>query len=287
MKKTLIKIGLPFIVLAVIFAVIISTQKPIEELSSDLRINSFNFNNYVETYISDSIKGKPLIVAQSGYDHLYDIIKTESSIEVTDSIGNHPLITSQEAEELFTKSFKAYFFIFGSEVNRFFSNSEWKDSELNKIKTESQRLLTMQGTAFAKDSLNNYTKYVNGYYSAKRLMRIAKNCSSKSSYEDYCKRARSYKCYPYNNNASFANIVSSVSNDAISGWQQAINDAVNNLINKPNYDFGTYSNFYTELQSVFSKIADYNKTVNSSWGSDLRTKLNNKDNVVKQFYQNN
>ncbi len=287
MKKTLIKIGLPFIVLAVIFAVIISTQKPIEELSSDLRINSFNFNNYVETYISDSIKGKPLIVAQSGYDHLYDIINTESSIELTDSMGNHPLITSQEAEELFTKSFKAYFYIFGSEVNRFFSNSEWKDSELNKIKTECQRLLAKQGTTFAKDSLNNYTKYVNGYYSARRLIRNAKNCSDKSTYEDYCKRARSYKCYPYNNNSSLVNIVSTVSNEAISGWQQAINDAVNNLINKPNYDFGTYSNFYTELQSVFSKITDYNNTFNSSWGSDLRAKLNNKDTVVKQFYQNN
>lgn len=287
MKKNIIKIGVPFLVLVGIITLIISTQKPIEELSSDLRIEPFNFNSYVEKYITDSINGKTLDEARQKYNNIYDIISTEASVELKNSSQHSRLLEAQEAEELFSNAFKAYFMIFGNDADHVFVGQSWNESDLNKIKMESQRLLSQKGIQLGKDSLNNYISYVNGYYAATKLIRNSQYCSGVNSYNDYCARTTAYQKYPYINNSRLKNISTEVSSNAREGWRSTIERYVNDICNHPNTYYSSYDDFYNgDLTSAYDRIKEYNNTTNSSWGKDLKSKLNSRDSELKTYFEN-
>ncbi len=286
MKKIIIKIGVPILVLAGIISLIISTQKPIERLSSDLRIEPFNFNSYVGKYILDSINGKSLDEARSKYNNIYDIISTEASVELKNSSMHSRLLEAQEAEVLFSNAFKSYFMIFGNDADKVFVSQTWDESDLNRIKSESQRLLSQKGILLGKDSLSHYICYVDGYYAATKLIRYSQNCSGRDSYKDYCSRATAFLKYPYIKNSRLKNISTEVSSNAREGWRSSIEKYVNNICNHSNAYYSLYDDFYEDLTSAYDRIKEYNNTTNSSWGNDLKSKLNSKDSEIKIYFEN-
>lgn len=288
MNKNAIKIGVPILVLGGIIAIIAATQKPIEELSSDLRIEKLDFNSYVDRYIHDSISGNPNLEAMKGYIHLYDIIATESSISATNASGHKQLLDAQDAEECYERAFSAYFSIFDADANRLFSSSTWNDNELSGVKNTAQSLLTRNGSRSALDSLNHYIEYVNGYYAAVKLISQSRYCSGANSYHDYGNRARLYSVYPYSNNSKLSDIVSDVSENAQTGWRNSIIDYVDRICNHACYYYNSYEDFYQgDYPSAYNKIKEYNSTFKTTWGSDLKTKLESKNAELRNHFSNN
>lgn len=288
MNKNIIKIGIPIIGLAAIIIFVAATQKPINKLSSELRIEPFDFKSYVGQYIADSIEGQTIDASKIGYDKLYQIISTEASITSSTAGGQYPLLSSQDAEECFENAFKAYYSMFGADANRLFSNSSWGEGELTRIKAESQRLLSLRGCDSAKDSLNHYINYVNGYYSAIKLLNQSRYCNSASGYEQYVSSARPYNTFPYSNNSRLRNIASNVSSNARDGWRNSITQYVENICINSNDKYGSYNDFYSgDFQKAYEKISEYNSKFNTNWGADLKSKLNNKDTQVKSFFNSN
>ena len=288
MNKNVIKIGVPILVLGGIIAIIAATQKPIEQLSSDLRIEKLDFSNYVDKYISDSISGKPNSEAMQGYVHLYEIISTESSVFATTKSGHQQLLDAQDAEDCYERAFSAYFTIFGVVANRLFSNPTWNENELVGIKNTAQSLLTRNGTQSASDSLRHFIEYVNGYYAAVKLISQSRYCSSASYYNNYCNKARDYSIYPYSNNSRLKTIVSDVSENARTGWRNSITNTIDGICSHEGYYYNSYDEFYQgDYQSAYNKIKEYNSTFNTTWGSDLKTKLDNKNAELKDYFSNN
>lgn len=287
MNKNIIKIGVPIIVLFAIIIIIANTQKPINKLSSELSIEPFDFNAYVDHYISDSIDGQVCSAAKNGYDKLYQIISTESSITSSTPESKGPLLSPQDAEECFENAFKAYFSIFGSDANQLFSKSSWGESELSRILNESQRLLKLNGSESARDSLNHYINYVNGYYSTKDLIKQSWHCSSADDYERYLNSARTYNTFPFNNNSNLKDITSKVANNAQEGWRNSITNDVERVCEQSCDYYSTYNDFRSmAYQKAYEKISEYNDKFNTTWGANLKSNLSSKDSQVKDYFNN-
>lgn len=284
MKYTIFKVVIPLMVLAGIIAFIISTQKPIEELNSELNIKPFDFKNYVDNYISDSISGKQIREAQARYNQLYAIITTEASITIrTDSTGNGSLLDPQSAEECYAQAFSSYFDVFRHDADNMFTNSTWDKDRRDFIKTEAKRLLTLQGTAMRKDSLEHYISYVNGYDNAIKLIAKAKCCSGKRGYDDYTNEAAKYKGYPYKNNSKLANILTDVRQNALDGWKKTLETITDEFCKTPNSKFYSYPEFNDSYQSVYNRIEEY--PYNTAWTNDLKKRLNEKEKQVKEYFK--
>lgn len=287
MNKNIIKIGVPIMVLVSIIIIIATTQKPINKLSSELSIEPFDFKAYVDNYISDSIEGQTCSASKNGYDKLYKIISTESSITSTTENGQKPLLSPQDAAECYENAFQSYFSIFGPEVARLFSSSTWGEGQLSRIRIESQRLLSLRGSESAKDSLNHYINYVNGYYSATKLINRSRHCSSAGDYERYLNSARAYNTFPYNNNSKLKSITTKVANNAQEGWQKSITKYVESVCDRSCDYYNSYIEFYSgDYQNAFEKISEYNHKFDTTWGDNLKSKLNSKDTQVKACFNN-
>lgn len=285
MNKNIIKIGVPVLVLGGLIAIIAATQKSIDTLSSDLRIEPLDFNSYVDGYISDSIKGQPNSAAQVAYNHLYDVITTESSISAKTPSGSTQLLSAEDAADCYGRAFTAYYSIFGAEANQLFSNTTWSDQNLRAVKTTAQMLMTRQGAKKSADSLNHYIEYVNGYYSAIDLIDQSNYCSGANSYSNYLSKAKQYLGYPYKNNSKLKNITSEVSENAKTGWRNSITKEVDNICRRECSYYNSYSEFYQgDFQSAYNKIGDFNSAFSSSWGGDLKTKLEEKNTEIKTFF---
>ena len=284
MKNIIIKVVVPLMVLVGIITFIISTQKPIEELSSELNIKPFDFKNYVDNYISDSISGKQIKEAQARYNQLYAIITTEASITIrTDSTGNSSLLDPQSAEEYYAKAFSSYFDIFRHDADKMFTNSTWDKNSRDFIKEEAKRMLTLQGTAVRKDSLEHYISYINGYDNAIKLIANAKYCSGKSGYDHYTMQAAEYKGYPYKNNSQLANILTDVKQNALDGWKKTLETITDELCKTSNYKFDSYDDFNKLYRAVYDRINEYPNT--PAWTKKLKNQLEEKDIQVKEYFK--
>ena len=194
---------------------------------------------------------------------------------------------AQEADELFSNAFKAYFTIFDNDANQVFVSQTWNESDLNRIKSESQKLLSQKGGLLGKDSLNNYISYVDGYYEAIKLIYNSQYCSGGKSYENYCNKAAVFQKYPYINNSRLKSISTEVSSNAREGWRSSIKKYVDNICRQSDAYYSSYDDFYNgDLASAYDRIKEYNKMTNSSWGSDLKSKLNSRDSELKQYFEN-
>lgn len=287
MNKNIIKIGIPILVLGGLIAIIAATQKSINTLSSDLRIEPLDFDRYVDDYISDSINGHPNSAALVAYNHLYDVISTESSISAKTPSGSKLLLSAEDAADCYGRAFTAYYSIFGAEANQLFSNTTWSDQNLRAVKNTAKMLMTRQGAKKNADSLNHYIDYVNGYYSAIDLIDQSKYCSGANSYSNYFSRAKNYLGYPYKNNSKLKNITSVVSDNAKTGWKRAITREVDNVCRRDCSYYNSYSDFYQgDYQSTYNKIDEFNSAFNTSWGDELRTRLGNKNTEIMKCFQN-
>lgn len=256
MKKKTLKMMVPIIMLVAIVVIVALNQKPITELSSDLHIEPLNFNAYVNQFISDSIKGQTSGTAKANYDILYQIIKTEASIITASSTQSSiPLLSAQDAEELYAKAFSAYFPIWMDATDRLFASPTWSNSTLSNIKSESERLLALEGSSGGRDSLMHYIDYVNGYNAAEKLIRYSKYCNSADSYDSYCSRAKDYQGYPYKNNSDLNNIKSTVEENARNSWRSSIENKVESVckIDNPNKFYSLYNESFDEIKDYKTK----------------------------------
>lgn len=287
MNKNVIKIGVPILVLCGIIAIIASTQKTITEISSDLKISSHDFNAYVDGYMRDSVNIRPRSSAYQGYQKLYEIIATEASITVTRASGQMPLISSSEAEACYERAFQTYYSIYDNDASQLFSSSTWDESMLNEIKTEAQDLSQREGvSSSASENLRNYIKYVEGYYSAIKLIAQSRYCSSASAYDKYCKDAKLYQNVPYTNNSRLKNIAKDVSDNAQTGWRNSITNFVEMVCGRSCSYYSSYEEFYSgDYYIAKNKIDEYNNKFSTSWGRDLKNNLNNKNVEIMQCFR--
>lgn len=286
MNKNIIKIGVPAMVLCGIIAIVAITQKPIDELSSDMRIKPLDFNAYVDKYIKDSVDIRPKSVSCQGYQKLYEIITTETSIMATKNSGQEPLISDGEATICYERAFQAYYSIYDNDASQLFASSAWDESKLNEIKTEAENLLQRKGiSSSASQNLKKYIEYVNEYYSAIGLIKRSRYCSSASEYNSYCNKAKSYQVVPYSNNSRLKNIVSEVAENAKSGWRNSITNYVEMVCGRSCSYYSSYPEFYEgDCETARKKINEYNDTFDTSWGRDLKNNLDNKDREVKKCF---
>lgn len=285
-KLNIVKILVPILVLVGIFAIIATTLKHIEE-TSFRPVEHFDFNTYVDEYISDSIMNQPRAASKQAYDHIYEIITTESSIvATTPSGGKKPILSQSDAEECYEKTFNAFFSVFSKDAIRLFASSSWGSSDLSNIETISKELLNRKGlTSTTKDSLNNYIRYTKGYQEAIHLLNSSNYCADVNSYKSYCKRADKFKGYPYQNNAKLQGITSKVAQNASESWRTSITTSVDDVCQRQASSFGSANNFYNNYyRPLYANIDDYRSNVNSSWGTNLKKQLDNKLTEVRNYY---
>lgn len=283
-KKNIVRIGVPLMVLCGILAVIVITQKPIEKISSELKIRPFDFYSYVNQYIEDSISGKSKAQALRGYERIYDIISTEASIVATQDTRIEPLLNSGETDDCFEQAFKAYFPIFEHDADHLFAGSVWND--LGRFEKEASDLAQRRGISAAEsEKLKKYLGYVYGYAEARRLIAASGSCKDASSYDYYCNRADKYKGEPYVNNSILKNIASDVRKRAKYGWQTAITNYVNDVCAKSCSNYNSYEDFHDNYyKPAFNQINEYEKKFNTSWGVELTKKLEEKDTSVDNYF---
>lgn len=283
-KKNIVRIGVPFLVLCAILAVIVITQEPIEKISSELTIRPFDFNAYVDKYIEDSISDNPREQAFRGYERIYGVISTEASIVATEGAEKVSLLSGAEANGCFERVFKAYYSIFERDADQLFASSTW--SGLGGVKEGANDLMQRRGISASElEKLKKYIKYVDGYKAAKNLITKSKTCENGASYDHYIKQANQYKREPYSNNSDLKNIVNDVKNNAKSGWQTSITKYVNNICKRPCHDYRSYNDFYEgDYMSAYNKIKEYNEKIGTTWGGDLKRDLNNKNSEVNNCF---
>ena len=269
MNKKIIKIGVPILVLVIIVIIIAVTQKNINPLDGQ-RIESQEFETYVGQYIADSISGQTLANAQRGYQTIYDIIETETTISAKTSSGSTTLLSAAEADDCYKRIFDSYYTIYEQTANRLFSSSTWNANELKEIRNDANDLLKRQGTSAKKDSLNNYVKYVNGYYSAKGLLNKSKHCTNLNSYQNLCNEAKKYKKYPYTNNSELKNIQRTVSSQAKGSWKRHLDKEVSNLCGMDN------TSFNDNFSRVNAAIKEYESKFGNESCSDWNDKMYNR-----------
>ena len=264
--------------LCAILAVIVITQEPIEKISSDLTIRPFDFNAYVDKYIEDSISGNPREQAFREYERIYDVISTEASIMATQGAKKVSLLSSGEADDCFERAFKAYYSIFERDADQLFASSIWNG--LGGVKEGANDLMQRRGiSTLESEKLKKYVKYVDGYNAAKKLISNSRTCKNGDSYDYYCRQADQYKGEPYKNNSDLKNIVSVVKNNAMESWRNSITNYVNAVYRK---SYGSYNEFYNgDYINAYNKIKEYNDKINPNWGGDLKKKLAEKDQDVK------
>lgn len=287
MNKNIIKIGVPVMVLCGIIAIVAITQKPIDELSSDMRIKPLGFNAYVDKYIKDSVDIRPKSASCQGYQKLYEIITTETSIMVTRNSEQDSLISSGEAAILYERAFQAYYSIYDNDASQLFASSTWDESKLSEIKTEAEDLSQRKGiSSSASQNLKKYIEYVNEYYSAIGLIKRSRYCSSASEYNSCCNKAKSYQVAPYSNNSKLKNIAKDVSDNAQTGWRNSITNFVEMVCGRSCSYYSSYEDFYNgDYLSAKNKINEYNNTFDTSWGRDLKNKLDNKNVEIMQCFK--
>lgn len=282
MNKNIFKIGVPALVLIGIIVIIAFTQKPIAKLETELQIEPFDFNGYVDKYISDSIVGQTNGVALIRYNHIYDIITAEASIVAKSTAGSAELLSVSDAADCYKKSYTAYFSIFNNATNQLFSSRSWDESQLRDIRETARMLQTRQGRTSSGDSLSRFIAYVDGYYSAVKLISNSKYCSSATSYQYYCSQAKQYGGYPYKNNSKLNSIQSEVPQNAITGWRNSISKEVDEICGRSCYQYSSYNEFYNDYLSMYNKVEECGKMSATSWGGDLKARMNQKDSEMKR-----
>lgn len=297
-KNIIIKISIPILVLVGIIAIVFKTIKPIEEQEFQY-IEQHDFVSYVDRYVADSIEGKSIRRARYGYEKIYDIIETEDSIEayIAGSIKKEQLLADKDAKECYRKAFKTYFSIFAKNANTCFQSSVWNENELNQIKLESQNLRGRIGVLKSQsDSLKRYERYVNGYYSALKLIRRSQNYRDNrwadgnpaKYYRGLCEEAERYESYPFKNCTDLSSIVSDVKQYARESWKKHIENYVEEIcdINPPAF-YNSYDDFYSVMTTAYRKIQEYNGEFKTSWGEELKEKLEQKDEKVSDYHKRN
>lgn len=273
--KTIIKILVPLLVLAGIGVIIFTTQKSIDEMHSKV-IERHDFKAYVMQYASDSIQNQNIGEAWNNYLKLYDMIKTEASVIVTDSqSATSPLLAASDVDECFEEAFGAYFPVFRDFADNFFRGSNWSSSDRNRIKNEAKDLKGRSGSSIRSDSLTRYIQYVDGYDACKRFISNAKYCSNLNTYKNICNHYTDYLRYPYHN-CTELNDIRNARQTAETSWKTSIEKEVNRIIGE-NYCDYTYR-FNTDRENIEKRIdVFYNNTNgNYSWANNQKNSLSNK-----------
>ena len=274
MKKT-IKVQVPLLVLAGIGAIIFSTQKSINELHPK-PIEQHDFKAWVSQYAADSISGQSYEKAKSHYAMLYNMITTEASVTASDGQTSSPLIDAKDADTCYKSAFDAYFPVFANHADNFFQRSVWPAGDRRSIKEESKSL-NKERQRLSQPPLNkldNYISYVDGYDKCKMIIRKAQSCRSFETYDYVSKNYSKFCCNPYNH-CSDLNGISSAKQTAATTWRNYISQEVREVYNR-NY-YGDYSDFESDKKRLESMIEQYQRNVDSYWGSSEKNQLREKD----------
>ena len=286
MSKKIIKICIPILFLAGFLAIVVFSQKEIEE--QKFPITPSDFSTYVDNYINDSIVNKDIREARQAYKKLYAIICTEDSLFSANPSAK--LLEPYTAEDCYNKAFAAYFGIFKKDADDLFNKATWNNTHLNNLKSEAEELLqAYKGASQNEGELSTYISYVDGYSKAKNLIEYkSKKCTSKTGYDNLITEANKYTRYPYNNNTQLQGIVNTVKNNAKDAWWRYLDNKVNNLSSRCNM-YTDYSDFYENyFKPLRDNIEDFSVTFNrhNDCGR-LHNTINDTREKVRNCFNNN
>lgn len=290
MLNRILKIVLPILVLVGIGLVVLKTQKNIERIQPT-EVQPFDFGAYVDSLVKTDLKGKPYSEAKDQYRRIYDIIQTEESIVVTDTMGTRQLLSDSLSNNCYGRIFMAYWPIFESEVEGVF-NSDWsyKTDRLPDIKEESRFLKDQKGSSRCVDSLTHYMSYVDYYAKAMETVRKAKTCTSSTAYNNLVKDAKVYNRYPISKNTVLHKQLNEVPAEARNHWRDYISDRVAKAC-----EIETLDLFLKEKAECDKKIADFggmgdeSKELKQHWAKLLTRevtvacKINDSDEFQKSY----
>lgn len=275
MRKKIIKICIPILFLAGFLAIVVFSQKEIEE--QKFPITPSDFSTFVYSYINDSIVNKNIRDARRAYKNLHAIISTEESLYSTNP--SVQLLDPSIAEDCYDSAFAAYFVIFKNDADNLFNNSTWNETHLDTLKSEAEELLRdYKGTSQNTGDLTTYIGWVDGYYKAKNLIeKTSKRCKSKEDYDNLINNANKYIGFPYINNTQLQGIVKKVKDNAENPWWNNINDRVDNMLTRKPKFYKTYDNFlkkyytplYNDLQCFGNLYPSYSVRC-SDFRNDIR-----------------
>ena len=243
-----------------------------------LKIEPFNFSTYIDQQTSEDIVGQARQSAQKAYLQLYREVSTEATLNHTTSSNPSPtpLLSQSDAKECYETLFTAYFPIFQQWTDAVFKSSNWNSGDLNQIKSEADSLKNRQGVSLiAKDSLEKYSSYVDGYKKAYGLLFTPCNC--KVTYDDLCRKAKSYCVYPYHNNSFFGHdFANKVAKAARKKWHDSIKDAIRNFANRDKEYYRSMEVLDADYRALDSRISEYGS-------SDLANEIETLKNAYDKF----
>lgn len=254
MGNKVLKLLLPLIVLGVIVFVINRTQKTIDGIAPS-EVNPFAFSGYIKEAIRSNLQGKPYDQAKEEYRCIYDVIKTEEGVIITDSSGVRcQLLPSDTVLSCYQMIFDAYWPIYQSFVENVFKSNDWstKTDKLAEIKSEAESLSQRKGTSGRNDSIAHYKAYVNDYYSASGFVNGRISCISSTDYNNLVTKKEGFKKYPLNNYTDLIKKLDNIPKRAKDAWEKHVKNKVDDACAQINLD-----EFLNKKIVCEAKITDY------------------------------
>lgn len=256
MLNKVLKIVFPLIILGVIAFVIGRTQKTIDEIKPT-QVDPFSFSSYVQDMVQSNLQGKPYAQAKEEYRGIYDIIKTEEGIMITDSTGvQRQLLPNDTVLSCYRMAFDAYWPTYQSFAEGVFNSNDWsnKTSQLDEIKSEAESFSQRKGTSGRNDSIKNYKGYVSSYYDASGFVNGEISCTSSTDYNNLINKKNDFKKYPLINYSNLVAKLDDIPNRAKETWKKHVTKKVDNACAQINLD-----EFLNKKKDCEAKITDYQK----------------------------
>lgn len=271
MGNKVLKVLLPLIVLGVIVFVINRTQKTIDGIAPT-EVNPFAFSSYIKETIQSDLQGKLYNQAKEEYRGIYDIIKTEEGIMITDSTGvQRQLLPNDTVLSCYRMAFDAYWPTYQSFAEGVFNSNDWsnKIDQLDEIKSEAESFSQRKGTSGRNDSIKNYKGYVSSYYDASGFVNGRISCISSTDYNNLVTKKEGFKKYPLNNYTDLIKKLDNIPKRAKDAWEKYVKNKVNDACAQINLD-----EFLNKKKVCETKISDYQSKFNGELAEEEQSLKN-------------
>lgn len=284
MKNKFIKVTILIFVMAGITAAIILTQQSISRFAANQSIESFEFENYAKQMVDENIIGSAS-TAKLQYVEIYDIIKTENSVQTNEG----KIISQTVADECYNYAFRAYWNIYDNELSKYFNKSqkEWKISKRNEISKELKDLKGRYGSSNNSSDIEKYEKYLSNYKKALDIIENSTKCTDYTSYNKVCSEYQQYQKSPYINATNLADSLKNVSTNAKNSWKNYIVNEINALSNKDFSMDDNKSNFTMEYNMLKPQWVAYENTI-SKYDNDIiqaKKRLDDKSSEWTEYFR--
>lgn len=274
--KSIIKTGLIALAIIMIVTSLMVFIDPIKPIHL-AKIEPVSFVKFMKKQVDQEIKGMSYEKAQTAFDSLNGLVKTESFVAYSD--GQHAL-SENEALDCYKMTFDAYAPIFVDYGNDYF-HSDWRKEGLDRIKTESERLQSLRlaesGTD-VNDSLLHFIQYEKDYTAAKKVVNnAAYGCETVKKVNEKINNANGFKKkYPLCNNSELRNDLSNVRAKATEKLAKEIISQIDTLIkHKEDYIHLDYQCWANEKEPFEKRLDSFSLNFNKEYNKQYSIKIKN------------